>query len=176
MNALKIAASDAVRECFRNTREIVRFDQTDFTDVAVAVLCVDDLAAGVLDAIKRTGFDIPIFLVASQGRSNRSLAIYKQLQDVILQVNGVFDLSSNNAEYHGNQLETAAKAYEASLLPPFFDALKHYTEAANATFACPGHQGGQFFRKHPAGRQFFDFFGETLFRADMCNADVKLGD
>jgi arginine/lysine/ornithine decarboxylase len=31
-------------------------------------------------------------------------------------------------------------------------------------------------RFHPAGRQFFDFFGENVFRADMCNADVKLGD
>ncbi len=69
-------------------------------------------------------------------------------------MNGIFDLSPSNVEYHGNQLETAAKAYEESLLPPFFDALKHYTEAANATFACPGHRGGQFFRKHPAGRQF----------------------
>ncbi|MEL4249322.1 ornithine decarboxylase, partial [Shewanella xiamenensis] len=49
-------------------------------------------------------------------------------------------------------------------------------EMGNSTFACPGHQGGQFFRKHPVGRQFFDFFGETIFRSDMCNADVKLGD
>ncbi len=46
----------------------------------------------------------------------------------------------------------------------------------NSTFACPGHQHGEFFRKHPAGRQFYDFFGENVFRADMCNADVKLGD
>ncbi len=30
------------------------------------------------------------------------------------------------------------------------------------------------FQKHPAGRQFYDFFGENVFRADMCNADVKL--
>lgn len=176
MNALKVAASDAVRECFHTTRELVHVDQTDYTDVAVAVLSRDDLTAGALDSIKRTGFDIPIFLVVSQGRGNHSLEVYKQLQDVILQVNGVFDLSSNNAEYYGNQLETAAQAYEETLLPPFFDSLKRYTTSANATFACPGHQGGQFFRKHPAGRQFFDFFGETLFRADMCNADVKLGD
>uniref|UniRef100_UPI00273A6D4A Orn/Lys/Arg decarboxylase N-terminal domain-containing protein n=1 Tax=Pseudomonas sp. R37(2017) TaxID=1981685 RepID=UPI00273A6D4A len=139
MNALKIAASDAVRDCFSNPREIVRLDQTDFTDVAVAVLSIEDLAAGSLDAIKRTGFDIPIFLVARKVHSNRSLEVYKQLQDVILQVNGVFDVSSNNAQYYGNQLETAAKAYEDSLLPPFFDSLKHYTESANATFACPGH-------------------------------------
>ena len=45
----------------------------------------------------------------------------------------------------------------------------------NSTFACPGHQHGAF-SKHPAGRQFYDFFGENVFRADMCNADVKLGD
>ncbi|WP_053035777.1 ornithine decarboxylase, partial [Vibrio cholerae] len=51
-----------------------------------------------------------------------------------------------------------------------------YVDMGNSTFACPGHQGGQFFRKHPVGRQFFDFFGETLFRSDMCNADVRLGD
>jgi len=30
--------------------------------------------------------------------------------------------------------------------------------------------------KHPAGKSFVDFFGENLFRADLCNADVKLGD
>ncbi|MFT9640192.1 ornithine decarboxylase, partial [Alcaligenes phenolicus] len=41
---------------------------------------------------------------------------------------------------------------------------------------CPGHQGGQFFSNHPLGRMFFDFFGETIFRADLCNADVRLGD
>jgi ornithine decarboxylase len=49
-------------------------------------------------------------------------------------------------------------------------------EMGNSTFACPGHQHGAFFKKHLAGRQFYDFFGENVFRADMCNADVKLGD
>ncbi|WP_426115593.1 ornithine decarboxylase SpeF [Pseudomonas sp. DSP3-2-2] len=176
MTILKIAASDAVRASFNTTREVVSLENTSLTDVAVAVLSLDDLKAGAIETIKNTGFDIPIFLMANQGPGNRSLDVYKQLQDVILQVSGVFDLASNNAEYYGHQLETAAKAYEESLLPPFFDALKRYTEAANATFACPGHQGGQFFRKHPAGREFFEFFGENLFRADMCNADVKLGD
>jgi hypothetical protein len=106
--------------------------------------------AGALETIKRTGFDIPIFLVVTQDGGNHALDIYKQLQDVLLQVNGVFDLSQNNLDYYGHQLETAAKSYEDTLLPPFFNALKQYYEAANATFACPGHQGGQFFRKHPA--------------------------
>ena len=29
--------------------------------------------------------------------------------------------------------------------------------------------------KHPAGKSFVDFFGQNIFRADLCNADVKLG-
>ncbi|MBQ5382105.1 MAG: hypothetical protein IIU42_05630, partial [Ruminococcus sp.] len=36
---------------------------------------------------------------------------------------------------------------------------------ANSEFDCPGHQGGEFFMKHPAGKSFVDFFGENLFRA-----------
>lgn len=176
VKSLKIAANDSVRDCFHTGREVVSLDETDYTDVAAAVFSRDDLLAGALETIKRTGFDIPIFLVTSQEGGNRALDIYKQLQDVLLQVNGVFDLSRYNVDYYGHQLEAAAKSYEDTLLPPFFNALKQYTETANSTFACPGHQGGQFFRKHPAGRQFFDFFGETLFRADLCNADVKLGD
>ncbi|WP_035611169.1 ornithine decarboxylase, partial [Edwardsiella tarda] len=70
----------------------------------------------------------------------------------------------------------AAQKYEAALLPPFFGSLKAYVQQGNAAFDCPGHQGGQFFRRHPSGRQFFDYFGETLFRSDLCNADVSMGD
>ena len=51
-----------------------------------------------------------------------------------------------------------------------------YDGEANVTFACPGHQGGQFFRKSPTGQLFFKHFGENIFRNDLCNADVDLGD
>ena len=74
------------------------------------------------------------------------------------------------------RVEEKAAAYEASLLPPFFRELCAYAERGNAQFDCPGHQGGAFHRRHPAGRAFYEFFGENLFRADLCNADVALGD
>jgi ornithine decarboxylase len=51
-----------------------------------------------------------------------------------------------------------------------------YDGEANIAFDCPGHQGGQFYRKSPAGQLFFKHFGETVFRNDLCNADVDLGD
>ena len=63
-----------------------------------------------------------------------------------------------------------------SLLPPFFGGLLAYDDEANIAFDCPGHQGGQFYRKSPAGQLFFKHFGEGIFRNDLCNADVDLGD
>jgi arginine/lysine/ornithine decarboxylase len=66
--------------------------------------------------------------------------------------------------------------YGNTLLPPFFGGLMSYDGEANVAFACPGHQGGQFYRKSPAGQLFFKHFGEGIFRNDLCNADVDLGD
>ena len=51
-----------------------------------------------------------------------------------------------------------------------------YDGEANIAFDCPGHQGGQFYRKSPPGQLFFKYFGESIFRNDLCNADVDLGD
>src|SRR5476651_566711 len=175
MKQLKVASSLAAQASFLTSRQVGTFDQTDLTDIAAAVLTAEDVRNGLIDTISESGFDIPIFFaVTAQDQFSREKV--PNIDDVLLQISGVFDLGSDSAEFYGDKLETAARRYEEDLLPPFFGALKHYEERGNSTFACPGHQGGQFFRKHPAGRQFFDFFGETLFRADRCNADVEMGD
>ncbi|RXA96359.1 MULTISPECIES: ornithine decarboxylase SpeF [Yersinia] len=168
MKKLNIAASTSAIACFESQREIVDVLHTDFTDVAAVVLSVHDINNGVIDSIHSLGLEIPIFAaVCCEEELNT---------DVLPSLNGVFELCGDNTDFYGKQLESAAEKYEKELLPPFFSTLKKYVEMGNSTFACPGHQGGQFFRKHPAGRQFFDFYGETIFRSDMCNADVKLGD
>lgn len=168
MKPLKIASNNSVKACFNTDRSLVDIAGTDFSDVAAAVLSMAEVDKGAIDMIKKTGLDIPIFIAISH---SEELA-----RDRLSQVNGVFELDDNNNDFYGKQLEAAAIKYESELLPPFFSALQNYQAMGYSTFACPGHQGGQFFRKHPAGRQFFEFFGETLFRSDMCNADVKLGD
>ena len=91
-------------------------------------------------------------------------------------VERVIDGSSTNFDLYKRQIEAAADKYEESMLPPFFRALADYVEEGNSQFDCPGHQGGQFYCKHPAGRAFYDFYGENVFRSDLCNADVALGD
>lgn len=168
MKTLKIAASDSVLSCFDTEREITNVHTTDFSDIAAIVVSVQDIHDGILAKIHATGLSIPTFA---------AVCCEEELSaEVLPQLTGVFELCGENTDFYGKQLESAAQRYEENLLPPFFNTLKQYVEMGNSTFACPGHQGGQFFRKHPAGRQFFEFFGETLFRADMCNADVKLGD
>lgn len=160
MKSLKIAASHDVAASLSTHREVVTLDDTDFTDVAAVVISVADSRSGILALLKRTGFNLPVFIF-------REAAV-----DGLPAVTGV--ITGKAQDYL--ELETAASDYEEDLLPPFFNTLTKYVAMDNSTFACPGHQHGEFFKKHPAGRQFYDFFGENVFRADMCNADVKLGD
>ncbi|MCC3747939.1 ornithine decarboxylase SpeF [Rouxiella badensis] len=168
MKQLKIAASASVASHLDTPRGVVSLESADYTDVAAIVISVDDLNNGRLAAVEALGFSIPAF-VAVQGAEQVSPNYLSALK-------GVFALADANQAFYAAQLEAAADEYEQGLFPPFFDTLKKYVEMENSTFACPGHQGGEFFRRHPAGRQFFEFFGENIFRSDMCNADVKLGD
>ena len=164
MTPLKIAASTTVAIHLQTGREVVTLEKTDFTDVAAVVVSVADSRSGMLALLRHTGFNLPVFI---------SLDYPEQEQEIDLPENvGLLTGAGDDAI----KLEAAASEYQSELLPPFFNTLTKYVAMDNSTFACPGHQGGAFFKKHPAGRQFFDFFGENVFRADMCNADVKLGD
>lgn len=98
-----------------------------------------------------------------------------QLTQWLKEVDFIIDVNNSNFEYNSKKLEYAISKYENNVLPPFFNTLADYVERGNVQFDCPGHQGGQYFAKHPAGRQFYKFFGENIFRADICNADVDLG-
>lgn len=160
MKSMNIAASSELVSHLSTHRGVVALDSTDFTDVAAVVMTVADSRSGILALLKRTGFHLPVFILTEEKMELPA---------------GATALISGNAQ-EWLELESAALLYEEDLLPPFYDTLTQYVEMKNSTFACPGHQHGAFFKKHPAGRHFYDFFGENVFRADMCNADVKLGD
>ena len=164
MTPLKIAASAAVAPnlTLNTARDVVTLDNTDFTDVAAVVVSLADTRSGVLALLRHTGFNLPVFVANA-------------FEEEVMHLPGVTG-ELNGEPQDWVALEAAAQAYEAALLPPFFETLTRYVDMQNSTFACPGHQGGAFFKKHPAGKQFFDFYGENVFRSDMCNADVKLGD
>lgn len=167
MSEMKIACGSVYeKKYFETKRTVITIDKTDFTDVATVVVTDEELDN--IDVVLAAKFNIPIFVVLTKLESIPDEYVGK-IYHVI--DNGNFDF-----KLHSRQIEAAAKAYEKNIIPPFFRELKEYVESGNSAFDCPGHQGGQFFRKHPAGRAFYDFFGENIFRADICNADVKLGD
>ncbi len=168
MKSYKIAVSYDMSDYISTHRECVDILNTDFTDVAVIVISLDDIRDGKLDFIEQHSFEQPVFAVISDHEVIPA--------DVITRLTGVIDLNKKNGELYSKQLETAALKYEESLLPPFFGSLKKYVEQGNSAFDCPGHQGGEFFRRHPLGNQFAEYFGENLFRSDLCNADVSMGD
>lgn len=163
----KIAFSLDVLKYVNTKRETVAIGNTNFTDISAVVLSEKDIDAGVLDHICALGFGIPIFAVSDEDPNTTSR---------IKGLSGVIAREENNSEYFGRMVEVAAKRFDHDVLPPFFRELAQYERQGYAQFDCPGHQGGQFFQRHPAGRRFYDFYGENIFRTDLCNADVRLGD
>ena len=167
MPNLKIAYSPKVEQYFSTNRELVEINKTDFTDVAAIVLTSEDVGE-YLERIQATNFGIPVFVVQTEEEQ-----VDPKFYDAIYHIQ---DLNGYDIKLYSRQIETAAKFYEDKMLPPFFKMLSEYVEMGNIAFDCPGHQGGQYYRKHPAGRFLYDFYGENIFRSDICNADVKLGD
>ncbi|NBH76035.1 ornithine decarboxylase SpeF [Rodentibacter pneumotropicus] len=167
MPKLKIAFSPTVTQYFLTQRDMVEIKQTDFTDVAAIVLSSFDVDQ-FIGSIKETEFNIPVFVVQTAEQP-----LSPEFYDSVYHIQ---DLNGYDIRLYSRQIETAAKLYEEKMLPPFFKMLSEYVEMGNIAFDCPGHQGGQYYRKHPAGRFLYDFYGENIFRSDICNADVKLGD
>ena len=165
MRKLKIAVSDTLTGVFESVRDQVPVSEADWMEVSAAVLSEADLQAGKLQDIEALHLNIPVFAV-SQGKSTLPMD----------KLYGVIDCNPTNKAFYGRQIDNAAQKYENALLPPFFGSLESYVESGNVQFDCPGHQGGAFFRRHPAGREFYNFFGESIFRSDLCNADVSMGD
>ena len=168
MKHLKIAFTDSVKPWISSIedRTCIPINETDFTNIGAVVVSASEM--DVLDNEQIRSFGIPAIVMVVDPSHTISFDME--------QIGAVIDVTSTSINDYKGTIEQIVASYEALILPPFFKALSDYVGDNNAQFDCPGHQGGQFFAKHPTGRAFFDFFGDHIFRADLCNADVKLGD
>ena len=168
MQKLKVAASALLKDKLQVEREVVCLSNADFTEVSAVVIDIEDYRKGGLNKVNATALEIPVFLYLRDEDTTP--------EELVGHVVGVINDDLTDRRLFGRQIDEAAKRYEDKLLPPFFGALAQYVFKGKSQFDCPGHQGGAYFRRHPAGRAFYDFFGEELFRSDLCNADVAMGD
>lgn len=165
---LKIAFTDSVKPWISSIedRTCIPINETDFTNIGAVVVSASEM--DVLDNEQIRSFGIPVIVMVVDPSHTISFDMER--------IGAVIDVTSTSINDYKGTIEQIVASYEALILPPFFKTLSDYVGDNNAQFDCPGHQGGQFFGKHPTGRAFFDFFGEHIFRADLCNADIKLGD
>jgi ornithine decarboxylase len=150
-------------------------DVSDDAAVGAYIALVDgdrrEPARKLAQSVRSIGFATPLWALADSHRMS-DLAVVGNLGEV----DGYIYLGQQTPAFYAKQVVASLVKYGKGLLPPFFGGLVAYDGEANIAFDCPGHQGGQFYSKSPAGQLFFKHFGESVFRNDLCNADVDLGD
>jgi arginine/lysine/ornithine decarboxylase len=150
-------------------------DVNEDADVGAYIVLIDgarlEAARTLAASVRSLGFRTPLWALANSHHLS-DLAVTAGLGEV----DGYIYLGQQTPAFYAKQVMASLVKYGLSLLPPFFGGLVAYDAEANIAFDCPGHQGGQFYRKSPAGQLFFKHFGESIFRNDLCNADVDLGD
>ncbi|WP_201313492.1 ornithine decarboxylase [Dyella sp. EPa41] len=134
-----------------------------------AIVVSRALAPTAIAARDDRGLRMPIFMMTDRHEETFHDPFLKSLDGIV-----IADLESR--DFYEKRLVASVEQYVSSLLTPFFGTLMQYDFDANRTWACPGHQGGQMFMRHPAGRLFYEHMGENVFRDDICNAMVSLGD
>jgi ornithine decarboxylase len=128
-------------------------------------------AARVLDTVADVGLEIPVFLVACSEDLARER--HGLLADV---VRGLIYPEEDAPDFVAKYVNRHFEAYIEQLKTPFFGRVIEFNESSSEMWTCPGHNGGMFYRRSPVGRVFYEYLGETVFRTDLDNSVVELGD
>src|SRR3974390_3803402 len=147
------------------------------TDAAIGCMVVDwgkkgleGKTAALINLMRRRGLDFPIILVTPR----------KRVEDLPVEVldfiDGYVFLAEEPPPFIAKNLISRLKQYAETLKTPFFGSLVDYAEEGNQLWTCPGHNGGAFYNRSPIGRVFLEHLGEAVFRDDLDNSVLDLGD
>ena len=125
----------------------------------------------VVEALEDTGLEIPVFLLAS-----RDDLAHEQHGLQVDAVRGLIYPEEDAPDFVAKYINRYFEAYIEQLKTPFFGRVIEFNETSNEMWTCPGHNGGMFYRRSPVGRVFYEYLGETVFRTDLDNSVVELGD
>jgi ornithine decarboxylase len=147
------------------------------TDAAIGCMVVDwgkkgleGKTAALINLMRRRGLEMPIVLLIRR----------KRFEDIPVEVldyiDGYVFIAEETPEFIATNLVSRLKQYAETLKTPFFGALVDYGERGNQLWTCPGHNGGVFYNRSPIGRIFVDHLGQAVFRDDLDNSVLELGD
>jgi len=147
------------------------------TDAAIGCMVVDwgkkgleGKTAALINLMRRRGLELPIVILVRR----------KRLEDIPVEVldyiDGYIFLAEETPEFIARNLVSRLKQYAETLKTPFFGALVDYAERGNQLWTCPGHNGGIFYSRSPIGQIFVEHLGQEVFRDDLDNSVLELGD
>lgn len=139
-------------------------------DLAAALVSWNlDAPESVLRALMGRFTKLPVFLVTT-ATSVDDLPLW-----VSEAVSGYVWLLEDTPDFIAGRIGVAADRYLDGVLPPFFRELRRFEDTHEYSWHTPAHAGGVAFLKSPAGRAFFDYYGERLFRTDLSISVAELG-
>jgi ornithine decarboxylase len=147
------------------------------TDAAVGCVLLDwgkrgpqGKMAGLVTLIRKRGLDMPIIILVRRQRLE-DIPV-----DVLREADGYVFLAEETPDFIAKNLISRLRQYAETLKTPFFGALVDYAEEGNQLWTCPGHNGGVFYGRSAIGRIFLQHLGEAVFRDDLDNSVLDLGD
>ncbi|WP_298438429.1 ornithine decarboxylase [Ottowia sp.] len=127
-------------------------------------------AAALVRTIRDRGLEMPVFVLV------RRHLLQEIEVEALDRVTGYIFVAEDMPDFIAKNLVSHLSQYARSLKTPFFGAMVDYADAGNQLWTCPGHNGGIFYWKSPIGRLFVEHLGEAVFRNDLDNSVVELGD
>lgn len=128
-----------------------------------------ELSASVVEALRQRNAHVPVFLLADRSVASTVPA------SIMAKVSDFVWMLEDTVVFIGGRVEAAILRYRGTVLPPMFSALAKFAAVNEYSWHTPGHTGGTGFLKSPAGRAFFEFFGERLLRSDLSISVGELG-
>ena len=148
--AMPVVSTDMDFDCF-----LVSTDM-DFVEQE------EHLTRRLLKRIRSHQPSVPVFLLADRKETSQKLD-----SKIMELANEFIWILEDSPRFIAGRIESAIARYRRTLLPPLMKAVWNYNETHHEySWAAPGHQGGIGFTKTPAGKKFYDFYGENLFRTD----------
>ena len=126
-------------------------------------------ATGLIKLIRSRNESVPIFLLTERDKA-RTLNV-----ELVQAINELVWLLEDVATFVCGRVQAAMHVYFSTLFGPLTTALITFNQVHEYSWHTPGHTGGTAFLKHPAGRAFYDFYGEHVFRTDLSISVGELG-
>ncbi|AWF81907.1 arginine decarboxylase [Microbulbifer sp. A4B17] len=126
-------------------------------------------ALDVLEQLRARNLKMPVFLLADQQ------TVSTMPRRALELANDFIWMLEDTPTFIGGRIQGAIERYRHTVLPPMFRALTHFARVHEYSWHTPGHTGGTAFLKSPAGRAFYDFFGENMLRSDLSVSVTELG-